>query len=65
MKLRIPSYYEEFSCIADKCKDNCCIGWEIDIDEETIPITVRCQESLETALEKILQKIRMEPTTLF
>lgn len=35
MKLRIPSYYEEFSCIADKCKDSCCIGWEIDIDEDT------------------------------
>ena len=35
MKLRIPSYYEKFSCIADRCKDSCCIGWEIDIDEDT------------------------------
>ena len=30
-----PSYYDEFQCIASRCRDNCCIGWEIDIDEET------------------------------
>lgn len=35
MKLRIPSYYREFVCIADRCKDSCCIGWGIDIDEDT------------------------------
>ena len=36
MKLRVPDYYDEFQCIADKCSDNCCIGgWEIDIDEDT------------------------------
>ena len=35
MILRTPSYYDSFHCIADKCTDNCCIGWEIDIDEYT------------------------------
>lgn len=30
-----PNYYDDFKCIANKCKDNCCIGWEIDIDEAT------------------------------
>ncbi len=35
MILRIPSYYREFQCIADRCRDSCCIGWEIDIDEDT------------------------------
>ncbi len=35
MILRMPSYYRDFSCIADRCTDNCCIGWEIDIDEKT------------------------------
>lgn len=35
MVLRVPSYYKEFHCIADQCKDSCCIGWEIDIDEDT------------------------------
>ncbi|MCQ2553005.1 MAG: flagellin lysine-N-methylase [Clostridia bacterium] len=31
-----PDYYGEFSCIANKCKHNCCIGWEIDIDEDSL-----------------------------
>lgn len=35
MILRVPSYYKDFKCIADKCQDSCCIGWEIDIDEDT------------------------------
>lgn len=30
-----PDYYKAFRCIADKCRHNCCIGWEIDIDEGT------------------------------
>ncbi|MCR5147244.1 MAG: flagellin lysine-N-methylase [Clostridia bacterium] len=37
MKLRMPEYYRNFKCIADKCKDSCCsAGWEIDIDDETM-----------------------------
>ena len=37
MKFRIPKYYKQFHCIADKCKDSCCsAGWEIDIDEESL-----------------------------
>ena len=36
MKLYAPSYYKDFECIADKCTHSCCIGWEIDIDEETL-----------------------------
>ena len=32
MILKMPLYCKEFKCIADKCKDNCCVGWEIDID---------------------------------
>ena len=36
MKLIAPDYYEKFVCIADKCKHSCCIGWEIDIDEDTL-----------------------------
>ena len=30
-----PEYYDEFKCIAGECRHSCCIGWEIDIDEET------------------------------
>lgn len=35
MKFIMPSYCYSFRCSADKCSDNCCIGWEIDIDETT------------------------------
>lgn len=35
MKLYVPGYYKDFTCKADKCNHNCCIGWEIDIDKET------------------------------
>lgn len=34
MILRVPDYYDRFSCIADHCKGSCCAGWEIDIDEK-------------------------------
>lgn len=36
MKEYFPNYYEEFKCIADKCTHSCCIGWEIDIDDQTL-----------------------------
>lgn len=29
----IPDYYKEFQCIADKCEDTCCAGWQIVIDK--------------------------------
>ena len=33
MLLITPDYYDDFKCKASACTDNCCIGWEIDIDE--------------------------------
>ena len=36
MKTFVPNYYKDFKCIADKCKHSCCIGWEIDIDDDTL-----------------------------
>ena len=36
MRVFKPSYYEKFKCIAEKCRHNCCIGWEIDVDEEKL-----------------------------
>lgn len=35
MKIFAPDYYNDFKCIADRCQHNCCIGWEIDIDDDT------------------------------
>lgn len=36
MKWISPDYYPEFHCIANRCRHSCCIGWEIDIDEDTL-----------------------------
>ncbi len=38
MKEIKPNYYDNFICIADQCRHNCCIGWEIDIDPETLAL---------------------------
>ena len=32
----IPDYYPSFQCIADKCEDTCCAGWQIVIDKKTL-----------------------------
>lgn len=54
MKEVVPNYYHKFKCIADKCKHNCCIGWEIDIDDDTLML----YENLSTPLgEKIRANI--------
>lgn len=30
-----PDYYEAFACVADRCPDTCCEGWQIVIDEDS------------------------------
>ena len=58
MEIR-PNYYDKFKCIADKCRHNCCIGWEIDIDESTLE-----KYKKETG-EKLLKSISLKPTPHF
>ncbi len=36
MKTVKPRFFDSFKCTAGSCSDNCCIGWEIDIDDETL-----------------------------
>lgn len=36
MKIYFPSYYNNFSCIADRCRHSCCVGWEIYVDDMTL-----------------------------
>ena len=35
MKLYQPTCWKSFQCTASQCSDNCCIGWEIDIDPDS------------------------------
>ena len=32
----VPNYYTAFRCVGGECRHNCCIGWEIGIDEESL-----------------------------
>ena len=31
-----PHFYDQFQCIADRCPDTCCAGWQIMIDQESL-----------------------------
>ena len=42
MKLYAPLYYKKFECIADRCRHSCCVGWEIDIDSESMEKYASC-----------------------
>lgn len=36
MKTYAPGYYKSFKCKAARCRHSCCIGWEIDVDGDTL-----------------------------
>ncbi len=36
MKNTFPNYYKDFRCIADKCPDTCCAGWEVVVDGDSL-----------------------------
>ena len=35
MILRLPDDYDDFACLGAACRNSCCVGWELDIDEDT------------------------------
>ena len=35
MKVRVPDYYDDFHCLGSECPDTCCVGWVIEIDDES------------------------------
>ncbi|MBN1037678.1 FliB family protein [Clostridium botulinum] len=53
VKMIYPSYIEKFQCIGGKCEDNCCIGWDIDIDKETFK---KYHKVKDETLKKMFQK---------
>lgn len=57
-----PDYYEKFKCIAGECRHSCCIGWEIDIDEEALSRFMSTQGALG---EELKSKISCDDTPHF
>ena len=33
MKKVKPKYFDAFKCVADRCPDTCCAGWDVEIDD--------------------------------
>ena len=52
MKLVMPDYFHDFKCLAGKCSHSCCIGWEIDIDEDTAGYYLSVDGSMGEKLKK-------------
>lgn len=51
-----PDYYNEFKCINSKCRHNCCIGWEIDIDSDTLDYYDTVQGKIGRRLNKNIDR---------
>ena len=57
-----PDYYDDFKCIAGACQHNCCIGWEIDIDCESLQKYQNASGEIKRSLQ---QNIALEPCAHF
>lgn len=58
----VPDFYDYFHCIAGQCRHSCCIGWEIDIDEESFAFYSEIEGELGRELR---EKTSAEPTPHF
>ena len=54
MQIMAPDYYKKFKCIAGDCKHSCCIGWEIDIDSDTLEIYNNIKGAWGEKLKKVI-----------
>ncbi|MGL4847320.1 MAG: flagellin lysine-N-methylase [Clostridium sp.] len=51
MKIRIPYYFNDFSCIAGDCESTCCANWEVVIDDESF----KKYKNIETDFKDVLK----------
>ena len=57
-----PDFYDDFACTASACSHSCCIGWEIDVDAESLARYRVLGGALGDALR---ENIALEPTPHF
>ncbi|MBE6591586.1 MAG: hypothetical protein E7646_06045 [Ruminococcaceae bacterium] len=62
MLLYAPAYYKDFHCIADKCRHNCCIGWEIDVDGASLKKYQSLTQGYSTTIK---ESVETDPTPHF
>lgn len=57
-----PDFYDSFHCIASACRHNCCVGWEIDVDDDTL----QAYQELEGPLgDELRRQIALSPSPHF
>lgn len=47
--------YNQFRCIAEKCTDSCCAGWEVDVDDAAAAYYRSLEGALGERLRQVLQ----------
>ena len=57
-----PDFYDDFHCLASACRHSCCVGWEIDVDEESLR---RYQGTGGEIGRALRENIALEPTPHF
>lgn len=58
MKVLKPFYYDDFKCTANKCIDNCCSRWKIEIDEKTYKKYKKLKGELGRKINSNISRIR-------
>ena len=54
MKNTFPSFYNEFCCIADKCSDTCCAGWDVVLDRQSLDRYLRTDGRIGEKLKSVI-----------
>lgn len=55
MKLRVPDYFDEFSCLAGACPHSCCMKWEVVLDPDTVQLYQSAKGPLGDRLRAAMQ----------
>ncbi len=58
----IPNFYQNFHCLAQACKDSCCMGWNITFDKKDY-LRLRRLDAPEELKARLEQNVRRERKT--
>lgn len=56
--------YHDFRCIAEKCPDSCCAGWQVDLDEEAVARYRTMDGELGDRLRQVMQTVEGETSMI-
>lgn len=56
MVIRVPDFYDKFRCWAEKCPHNCCLGWDVVVDDWTAARWQKCDHAIGEKLRSSLYR---------